>query len=184
MGRFKAGWVVSGFASLALVVGVGACGGAGDDGGGEDAGMADTASAGAEAVAPVAVSTVAESYAPELGVELGSMQKTDGGMYWEVVSEGSGEVAEAGDTVRVHYTGWLPSGEKFDSSRDRGEPFQFMLGARRVIEGWDVGVAGMKVGERRKLVIPPSMGYGAAGAGDLIPPNSTLVFDVELLEIE
>ena len=103
---------------------------------------------------------------------------------------GTGDVAEPGQTVSVHYTGWLHDpaaadykGRKFDSSRDRGQPFQFPLGAGHVIQGWDVGVAGMKVGGHRTLTIPPEMGYGARGAGGVIPPNATLVFDVELIAV-
>ena len=96
---------------------------------------------------------------------------------------GTGAEAKAGDTVQVHYTGTLEDGTKFDSSRDRGKPFQFPLGAGRVIQGWDHGVAGMKVGGQRKLTIPPEEGYGSRGAGDAIPPNSTLYFDVELIKI-
>lgn len=99
----------------------------------------------------------------------------------EILAEGNGAVAEAGQRVSVHYTGWLTDGTKFDSSVDRGTPFEFPLGAGRVIKGWDNGVQGMKIGEKRKLTIPPDMGYGARGAGGVIPPNATLVFEVELL---
>jgi FKBP-type peptidyl-prolyl cis-trans isomerase len=101
---------------------------------------------------------------------------------------GDGAVAAAGDKVSVHYTGWLfkdgAKGAKFDSSRDRGQPFQFTLGAHQVIAGWDEGVAGMKVGGQRTLIIPPELGYGARGAGGVIPPNATLIFDVELLQVQ
>ncbi len=96
---------------------------------------------------------------------------------------GTGEVAKAGQTVSVHYTGWLTNGTKFDSSVDRGQPFSFPLGAGRVIKGWDEGVQGMKVGGKRKLTIPANLGYGPRGAGGVIPPNATLVFDVELLGV-
>jgi FKBP-type peptidyl-prolyl cis-trans isomerase len=94
---------------------------------------------------------------------------------------GDGEEAIAGQTVEVHYTGWLTDGTKFDSSHDRNETFSFKLGGGQVIAGWDQGVAGMKVGGARKLTIPPEMGYGERGAGGVIPPNATLVFKVELI---
>lgn len=96
---------------------------------------------------------------------------------------GTGALATAGVQVDVHYTGWLTDGTKFDSSVDRGKPFSFSLGEGRVIKGWDQGVLGMKIGGKRKLTIPPDLGYGARGAGGVIPPNSTLVFEVELLGI-
>ena len=106
------------------------------------------------------------------------------------LKEGTGDTAVAGRPVSVHYTGWLYSesapenkGTKFDSSLDRGQPFQFALGAGQVIPGWDQGVAGMKVGGSRRLIIPPSLGYGSRGAGGVIPPNATLVFDVQLLGV-
>ena len=106
------------------------------------------------------------------------------GLRIEVLKEGSGEGAKAGDTITVHYTGTLTDGRKFDSSRDRGRPFSFELGAGRVIRGWDQGLLGMKIGEQRRLTIPPELGYGSAGAGDAIPPNATLTFEVEMLGIK
>ena len=109
---------------------------------------------------------------------------TDSGLKYTDIEIGEGESAAAGQTVSVHYTGWLTDGTKFDSSLDRNDPFNFPLGGGRVIRGWDEGVQGMKVGGRRKLTIPPQLGYGASGAGGVIPPNATLVFEVELLEIQ
>ena len=108
---------------------------------------------------------------------------TESGLKIVEVEAGDG-VSKAGDTVWVHYTGTLENGTKFDSSRDRGEAFSFVLGEGRVIKGWDEGVAGMKVGDKRKLIIPSNLGYGAQGAGGQIPPNATLLFDVELLGIK
>jgi FKBP-type peptidyl-prolyl cis-trans isomerase FkpA len=109
---------------------------------------------------------------------------TSTGLVIEDISEGSGAAATAGQHVTVHYTGWLTDGTKFDSSKDRGDPFDFPLGARHVIAGWDEGVQGMKVGGTRKLTIPSQLGYGARGAGGVIPPNATLVFEVELIAID
>ncbi|HEY7424709.1 MAG TPA: FKBP-type peptidyl-prolyl cis-trans isomerase [Gemmataceae bacterium] len=107
----------------------------------------------------------------------------DAVLKYEDLKEGTGDEAKKGDTVEVHYTGWLTDGKKFDSSVDRKQPFSFKLGARMVIRGWDEGVAGMKVGGKRKLTIPSELGYGAAGRGP-IPPNATLIFEVELLKIK
>jgi FKBP-type peptidyl-prolyl cis-trans isomerase FkpA len=109
---------------------------------------------------------------------------TSSGLKYQDLKVGEGQEARKGDVVEVHYTGWLTDGKKFDSSLDRNRPFSFKLGAGMVIKGWDEGVAGMKVGGKRKLTIPPELGYGARGAGDVIPPNSTLVFEVELLKVK
>jgi FKBP-type peptidyl-prolyl cis-trans isomerase FkpA len=103
------------------------------------------------------------------------------GLQIEILKKGTGPAAQSGQTVSVHYTGWLTNGTKFDSSVDRQQPFQFSLGRGQVIKGWDEGVTGMKIGEKRKLTIPPDLGYGAQGAGGVIPPQATLIFDVELL---
>lgn len=107
----------------------------------------------------------------------------DGLKYWDI-KVGTGPEARAGQQVKVHYTGWLTNGKKFDSSVDRKDPFAFNLGAGEVIKGWDEGVQGMKVGGRRQLRIPPELGYGNRGAGGVIPPGATLVFDVELLGVQ
>lgn len=108
---------------------------------------------------------------------------TSSGLQYVDLKKGSGQEAHAGETAIVHYTGWLTNGTKFDSSKDRGEPFAFRIGAGRVIKGWDEGVEGMHIGGVRKLTIPPQLGYGARGAGNVIPPNATLVFEVELLDL-
>ena len=112
-----------------------------------------------------------------------SIVTTATGLQIEELTVGTGAMAEAGQNVSVHYTGWLTDGTKFDSSKDRNDPFQFGLGQRQVIAGWDEGVQGMLIGGVRKLTIPPELGYGARGAGGVIPPNATLVFEVELLGI-
>jgi FKBP-type peptidyl-prolyl cis-trans isomerase len=108
---------------------------------------------------------------------------TSSGLQYIDLKTGTGATAQAGQTVTVHYTGWLENGKKFDSSVDRGQPFSFPLGAGRVIKGWDEGVQGMKVGGTRKLIIPSILGYGARGAGGVIPPNATLIFEVELIGV-
>ncbi len=110
--------------------------------------------------------------------------KTASGLVYEDIVEGNGAEANAGAFVTVHYTGWLTNGSKFDSSKDRNDPFQFPLGRGHVIKGWDEGVQGMKIGGTRKLTIPAHLGYGAHGAGGVIPPNATLVFEVELLDLQ
>src|ERR1700736_1925817 len=111
------------------------------------------------------------------------MHTTSSGLQYEDLIEGTGAEAGAGKQVQVHYTGWLTDGTKFDSSKDRGTPFSCQLGAGGVIKGWDEGVAGMKIGGKRKLMIPAALGYGARGAGGVIPPNADLVFEVELVGI-
>ena len=124
---------------------------------------------------------VADRYASALDVELSEMERRPTGLYVQDVIEGEGARADSGDVVTVHYTGWLPQGVEFDSSRD-GDPFEVALGYGRVIQGWDQGVVGMRVGGQRRLVIPPGMAYGEEGRGR-IPRNATLVFDIELLEV-
>jgi len=125
-----------------------------------------------------------ESKAPAAPAKVeGPGVKTPSGLqYWDL-QKGSGTEAVKGTNVTVHYTGWLTNGKRFDSSLDRSEPFPFKLGAGQVIRGWDEGVAGMRVGGKRQLRIPPELAYGARGAGNVIPPNATLIFDVELLGV-
>jgi len=109
--------------------------------------------------------------------------KTASGLSYLDITPGTGASPAYGKQVKVHYTGWLENGTKFDSSLDRGQPFVFPIGAGQVIPGWDEGVMSMKVGGKRKLIIPPQLGYGASGAGGVIPPNATLIFEVELLDV-
>jgi len=137
-----------------------------------------------QSAAPAPAPAVAASPVAGAPVAASKVITTADGLQYEVLREGNGPVAKAGQTVSVHYTGWLTNGTKFDSSVDRGQPFDFPLGAGRVIKGWDEGVAGMKVGEKRKLTIPSNLGYGDHGAGSVIPPGATLIFDVELLGIQ
>ncbi|HQR07192.1 MAG TPA: FKBP-type peptidyl-prolyl cis-trans isomerase [Gemmatales bacterium] len=111
------------------------------------------------------------------------MKKTNSGLQYEDLTLGQGAAAQAGDQVQVHYTGWLAEGKKFDSSLDRNQPFVFVLGKGMVIKGWDEGVAGMKPGGKRKLIIPSDLAYGTRGFSSIIPPNAVLTFDVELLKV-
>ncbi len=112
------------------------------------------------------------------------IKSTGSGLKYVILKPGAGQMPKSGQKVNVHYSGWLTNGDMFDSSVDRGKPFSFVLGQGRVIKGWDEGVALMKVGEKRLLIIPPELGYGANGAGGVIPGNATLLFEVELLGIE
>ena len=109
---------------------------------------------------------------------------TTSGLRYEDIEAGTGAEAQTGQKAKVHYTGWLTNGQKFDSSKDRNEPFEFELGAGQVIKGWDEGVTGMQVGGKRRLTIPPALGYGTRGAGGVIPPNAELIFEVELLGVK
>jgi FKBP-type peptidyl-prolyl cis-trans isomerase FkpA len=124
------------------------------------------------------------SYADSLHVDLNAMEHRESGLYLQDVQVGTGDEATLGRRVTVNYTGWLPDGKQFDSSKSAGRtPYSFTPGEGRVIDGWEEGIVGMKVGGLRKLVIPSSLGYGEAGSGSAIPPNSVLVFDVELVSI-
>lgn len=123
-------------------------------------------------------------YAPELGVDLNAMSRSASGLYTQDLVVGTGDEAIAGKTVGVHYTGWLPDGTRFDTSNRDERPFRFPLGTGYVIDGWDEGVAGMKEGGTRRLVIPASLGYGEQGAPPIIPPHSVLIFDVELVVVD
>jgi len=139
------------------------------------------------ALAAMAVPAQSSSSKPDTSAPTkvtGKPHTAVGGLeYWDI-KEGTGATAANGHAVTVNYTGWLTNGKKFDSSVDRGEPFKFQLGGGQVIKGWDEGVAGMKVGGKRQLRIPPELGYGDRGAGGVIPPNATLIFDVELLGVQ
>ncbi|MDP2305490.1 MAG: FKBP-type peptidyl-prolyl cis-trans isomerase [Pseudomonadota bacterium] len=142
-------------------------------------GTRPAASSAAYGPAPMTV-TRSDAQAPIDGIPV--VTTPSGLKYW-VLREGTGPTPTRGDTVAVHYTGWLADGKKFDSSLDRGTPLQFKVGGGQVIKGWDEGVATMKVGEQRRLEIPPGLGYGAGGAGGMIPGGATLVFEVELVRI-
>jgi peptidylprolyl isomerase len=138
---------------------------------------------------PVATSTAvtipsSPTATPTTTTSSGKVITTPSGLKYEDLKVGTGATPKTGQTVSVQYTGTLENGTKFDSSRDRGVPFEFAIGTGQVIPGWDEGLSTMKVGGRRKLIIPPNLGYGAAGAGGVIPPNATLLFDVELVGVK
>lgn len=151
--------------ALALALMLAACSGKTEDGG----------------VAPATATQ--ESGAGDTFAMPANPQTTPSGLGYVIDQPGTGAKPQAGQSVSVHYTGWLTDGTKFDSSRDRGEPFEFTLGRGEVIQGWDEGLADMQVGEKRTLVIPAALGYGDQGSGGVIPPNATLVFKVELLGV-
>lgn len=137
------------------------------------------------ALAPMnAVDAKSKKACPPGQVKKGETVTTQSGLKYQDLVVGKGKQPQNGQTVVVHYTGWLTNGTKFDSSLDRNDPFKFKLGQGDVIKGWDEGVATMKVGGKRKLTIPPELAYGANGAGSAVPPNATLVFDVELLDVK
>lgn len=183
--NMKHGKMLTAIAAIAAA-GLVACGG-GDAEPAAEAAPAEEPTAAAEAaaavdVSPEALATVATEYSPDVNVDLSLMTQLESGLYIEDILPGEGDEAAAGDRLQMHYTGWLPDGTMFDSSLDGDPPIAFTLGAGELIRGWDEGVVGMKVGGRRRLVIPPGMAYGAGGRGP-IPPMSTLVFVVDLVEI-
>ncbi len=139
--------------------------------------------AGSATPAPAAGTEAAAPAAPT-ATNPAKVHKLASGLQYEDLVVGDGKIADPGLTAVVHYTGWLTDGTKFDSSLDRGSPFSFVLGQHQVIEGWDEGVKGMRVGGKRKLTIPSELGYGQRGAGGVIPPNATLVFEVQLLDVK
>ena len=144
---------------------------------------ATTLLAQADPTTPAPEETTEEELTTDMDNQDQNMMETDSGLMYEDLEVGTGALPVQGQAVTVHYTGTLENGEKFDSSRDRNRPFSFTIGVGQVIKGWDEGVATMRVGGRRKLVIPPELGYGPRGAGGVIPPNATLIFDVELLRV-
>jgi FKBP-type peptidyl-prolyl cis-trans isomerase len=173
------------FSGASLVVAVlltAGCGGG--DAGEADEAPADTTTAGVAGEEAEMADAAAGAGSLEDQLNDPELTATPSGLKYRDLQAGAGDEARGGQVAVVHYTGWLVDGTKFDSSHDRNEPFQFPLGGGRVIKGWDEGVQGMKVGGVRRLVIPPDLGYGSQGAGAVIPPNATLIFEVELLEVK
>lgn len=165
--------------TAAVVVNLIACG---------DRAPEETAGDAAETTQPAApaasLDEVTQEYDASLGVDLAQMTRSQSGLYVQDLQEGTGDPVVAGDAVSAHYTGWLPDGTKFDSSLDRNDPIEVAnVGRAQLIAGWNEGLIGMKRGGRRRLVIPPALGYGAAGRPPVIPPAATLVFDIEILDI-
>jgi len=155
---------------------LGACGGG--ETSEESSGAGEAASGGGEGVA-----APQPEFAPELGVDLSGMRRTSSGLYIEELDPGTGLAARSGNIVFVHYTGWLPTGEVYDTSGD-GEPYSFQLGRGQVIRGWEEGMLGLPIGGKRRLVIPPELAYAGRGIPGVIPSNAWLVLDVELLDIK
>lgn len=165
-----------GGALLPALAAMGLLAGCGSGGGDESVPAGDTDAAG---------SAVPAEFAEELGIDLAAMERTPTGLYVRDIVAGRGLAARSGHVVVVHYTGWLPNGAQFDSTRDEGNPRSFQLGARRdIIAGWEEGVAGMRIGGIRRLVIPPHLAYGARGVPGAIPPNATLIYEFELIDIK
>ncbi len=162
----------TGFALFLLTAGAG-CGGSDTDTEAAEAAVSETAGL---AVSP--------DFAAELGVNLENMTRSASGLYKQDLAEGIGLSARPGHLVAIRYTGWIPNGEQFDSSEDDPEPYTFPLGAGRAIEGWEEGIAGMRIGGKRRLVIPPQLGYGSRGVPGDVPPNATLVYEIELVDIK
>ena len=160
------------------------CFAAGCKGAPEGAAGQSPAAADPSATTPAATTPAPAEAAPTTPATGGKVHKLASGLQYEDLIVGDGKMADPGLTAVVHYTGWLTNGTKFDSSLDRGQPFKFALGQHQVIEGWDQGVRGMRIGGKRKLTIPSDLGYGSQGAGGVIPPNATLVFEVELLGVK
>lgn len=162
-------------ALLLVALVVGAC----------ERGRVDTPADGAAQQPAPSESDVPADFAEELDIDLGSMEQTSTGLYVQDLTEGRGLAARSGHVVVVHYTAWLPNGEEIDSTRDGGQERSFQLGARRdVIAGWEEGVSGMRIGGKRRLVIPPHLAYGARGVPGAIPPNATLIYEFELIDIK